>query len=397
MVPQRIFALASWLAAVVFGMSIAGIGAPASAQSNQSLGNLYVGDYTIPTPEGARRFLEAARAARAAGECPRAKFTVIVKKGDPLFQENLAKARRQPLLQLLGDRGRYFLFDIDWEGAADEVKVEYDVARDQEFPKLDVVWDPPPGKKVGPGTKIMARAAASDDWNLWQSGVRRIDMNVLPESSNQSFGFQEWPPHPRTCENMPPTRRLEGVYTVPPSPPPVVRLRVRAVDHAGHANPYRHIAEYPTGDWAGTFQMESAGRLFTRADIVLNHDGRGNLTGTMVGQQRIDYTWNGGRCFQRTIRPNRFRVSLVGTYTEGRAFKVFIKEVEESKLREERGCAGSGSVQMEFGFKTHIWGAEALLGTPSPLGEGEVRADGTRYYKFEHPPTTATVTLRPAR
>jgi len=324
-----------------------------------------------------------------------------VKKDDPLFQESLVRGRRDALLRLLGDQARYFLFETNSEGAADDVKVEYDVARDQEFPKLEVVWDPPPGTKVRAGTRIRARATARDDRNVWQSGIRRIDLIVLPESSNQSFGFHEWPPRPLTCEDVPPARTLEGVYDVPRSPPPVVRLRVRAVDHAGHGTS-SGIAEFPTADWAGRFEMVTtiAGRRLEQAEaeIALNHDGRGNLTGTMTGRrERLAYSV--GDCSHRTVQPNRFRVSLVGTYTDGRALKVLIKEIEETKLIFETRCP-TGVSRGEATFKTGVWPPEALLGTPSPLGEGEVRADGTRHYRLvsetANGGTRWTVTLRPA-
>lgn len=397
MAPRGNFSLASWLPAAALGLAAACASAsPAFAQGTpsgpRSLGNLHVGDDPTPTTDGARRFLDAARAGRAQGECPRAKFIVIVKKGADPFQAALAQARRDALLALLGDRARYFFVDFNVDGAADEVRVEYDVARDQEFPKLDVIWDPPPGTKVRESTRIRARATASDDWNRWQSGVRRIDLDVLPD--NGSFGFHEWPARPLTCEDVPPPRTLDGVHVVPSPAPPIVRLRARAVDHAGHRSVHVRIAEYPTGDFYGTFEIETAGRYRTRADIALNHDGRGNLTGTMVGEQRVDARIN--ECVFRTIRPNRFRVSLVGAYTEGRSLTVFIKEIEESKLRELRACP-SGSHEIEWGFKTHIWPPEQLLGTSSPLVEVEVRPDGTRLYKLDHGPTTATVTLRRAR
>ena len=203
------------------------------------------------------------------------------------------------------------------------------------------------------------------------------------------------------CEGMPEARTLVLTYTVPRNPPPVIRLVAVTEDHVGLSD--HDTGEFPIGDWHGTFRSVTftVGRdvYRTEADIVLNHDGRGNLTGTMVGQQ-VAVAYSTGNCSLRTVQPNRFRVALVGAYTEGRAFKVFIKEVEETKLKSEMRCS-SGGTQYEHTFKIAIWGHEAFLGTPSALGEGEVLADGTRQYKFEHETggagTRTTATLKPAR
>jgi hypothetical protein len=191
-------------------------------------------------------------------------------------------------------------------------------------------------------------------------------------------------------------------FRVPdPSPASVVRLRVTVRDYAD--NESTQDISYPTeGDWHGTFTMESAGRYFTRADIVLKDDGRGNLTGTMVGRQRTEYSWDNGRCYQRTLQPNDFRISLAGSYTQlqqGSTLKVFIKEIEETKIREEHWCRGNPAppVRLELGFKMRVWAGEALLGTPSPLGDGELLPDGSRQYTFDLSPTKATVTLRRVR
>jgi hypothetical protein len=273
------------------------------------------------------------------------------------------------------------------------------LARDTEKPTLTTTSVPRKGTKVSAGDRIRVRMEASEEYvegtrTGWQTGIKRIQLRDESRGEDVVPHFEDAGPA-KPCGQKMWKQWIEVTYTVRPNPPPVIRLVATAWDHGGNKD--TDVGEFPTADWYGTFEMESAGRYRTRAEIKLDRDDRGNLTGTMVGEQWVDYSWNGGKCFQRTIRPNRFRVSLVGAYTEGRSFKVFIKEIEESRLQEERGCEGSASVRMEFSFKTHIWGAEALLGTPSPLGEGQVRADGTRYYKFEHPPTTAAVTLRPAR
>lgn len=166
--------------------------------------------------------------------------------------------------------------------------------------------------------------------------------------------------------------------------------------------------------WKGTFTQVSftVGRdvYRTRADIVLDHDGKGNLTGTMTGQQvHVDYSTGG--CSFRMVQPNRFRVSLVGSFTERSSpkerpsLKVFIRDIEETVLRAEARCDGGrgGPIGPPGGwtFKMGVWTPEQLLGTPSPLGEGEVLPDGTRQYQWRHETggagTAGTVTLHRTR
>jgi hypothetical protein len=247
---------------------------------------------------------------------------------------------------------------------------------------------------------VTASEAYRDGNRGWQTGVKSIRVEDLTSHSD----LRPWTndsARPQHCHDKTWTKTHDMEFTVPdPSPASVVRLRVTVRDYAGKES--TQDISYPTvGDWHGTFTMQSAGRYFTRADIILKDDGRGNLTGTMEGQQRTDYSWDDGRCYQRTIRPNNFRVSLVGSHTQvqqGSTLKVFIKEIEETKVIEEIWCRGAvPPVRQELGFKMRVWGGEALLGTPSPLGEGELLPDGSRKYTFDLSPTTANVTMRRVR
>jgi hypothetical protein len=275
---------------------------------------------------------------------------------------------------------------------------------DSQPPKITEIA-PPSGTKLKPGQRITLKVTASERYEDggydWQTGVKSIRVEDLTRHE----GLPPWEnenPAAQPCKDKTWTKTHEMPFRVPDPAPLVVRLRVTVRDYHNPAPPQN--IEYPTeGDWYGAFTSVSftVGRdLYrTQADIVLNHDGRGNLTGTMTGQQEA-VAYSTGNCSFRTVQPNRFRVALAGAYTEGRAFKVFIKEIEETRLKSEMRCS-SGGTQYEHTFKMAIWGPEAFLGTPSALGEGEILADGTRRYKFEHEAggagTRSTVTLKPTR
>ncbi|HET7678776.1 MAG TPA: hypothetical protein VFK79_01415 [Xanthobacteraceae bacterium] len=250
----------------------ANLGSPASAQTPATPGavslNPFEGDNPTPTPQGVQAFKDAVARGNAPGECPKAKVTVRVKKGDPVFQAALAGARRDALLQSLGDRvRRHVLFETDSNAARDEVRVEYDAWRDREQPRLVVAWTPENGAKVPPGQRIEAKAAARDDVNLWQSGIKTID---LVADGNRPFGFQDYPQPPLTCERTPPLQRLDGAYTVPPSAAPgtVIRLRAIVEDFAGNKTEREaaFTVEKPDEPRDGGGRQDAGGRDRNRCD-----------------------------------------------------------------------------------------------------------------------------------
>lgn len=156
----------------------------ASAQTPGTAGSispndLFAGeDSVVLTPDGMQKFRDAAQKAGTQGNCPRAKFTVVVKKGDPNFQDAFAKARRDALLSVLGDQARYFVFETDNNGAKNDVRVDYDVSRDTIAPTLNVTWTPPKNSKVKARDRITAKVIARDDANDWQTGIETIDLDV---------------------------------------------------------------------------------------------------------------------------------------------------------------------------------------------------------------------------
>lgn len=332
---------------------------------------------------------------------------------DPLFSQALAAARRDVLTGILNGFGPSVRVTANLtKGIVNMVTMDAQTAKDKEKPKLRTTSVPKKGTKVQPGQQIVITMTARDDANRWQSGIKTVTL-VADSEGDRLIAGPTYPPHSVAgCTDTPPEREVRATYTVPANPPPVVRLTATAMDHVGLTD--SDVGEFPTGDFYGTFTQVSftGGRdvFRTRADIVLNHDGKGNLTGTMTGQQMyVDHSTS--NCSFRMVQPNRFRVSLVGSFTErsspkeGPTLKVFIGEISETVLRAEARCDGSGVRPIGppggWTFKMGIWTPEALLGTPSPLGEGEVLADGTRQYKWVNETggagTRGAATLRRAR
>jgi hypothetical protein len=394
-----------WLTARVVTVSVLVLGAigasmPVFAQTTPatagpvSLGQLFEAD-TGPDmvklkPGADTTFKDAVRNAVAAwddlspGQCPRPRITLSVPKDDDLFQQALAAARRDVLIALLAPRdANKFAFLLNVEGPASNVEIDASVA-DTAAPTITV--DPPSGTRVKNGQRLTIKVTATEPPTGWQAGVRQIQIEDLDRHTN----LEPWNnpvPSPRPCGNAGLEWTIERRYEVP-ADVPVARLKIKARDY--HNPQQELLVEYPTGDWTGTFMWDSTSthRVTARADIVLNHDGRGNLTGTMAGVHELHAPTSAG-C---PVTPNRFRISLVGSYTEARSFKVLIRNIEETKITNV--CAPG---QAGLGFK-NIWYPEAFLGTPSPLGDGEILTDGARQYRYGPvgpARETATVTLRP--
>jgi hypothetical protein len=289
------------LGAAVFFIACSPIAA--SAQQNTpaaplSLGQIFKDEDSLdPTDAGAAAFRDAAGRAPNRGACPSATITVIVTKGDDMFQTANARARRDRLATLLGDRARHFRFETEYEGEHDDVVFDYDGARDDIAPELRVRSTPTEGKKVNAGERIAVAAMATDNANLWQTGVKSIDMNA----GGTPFAFHDFPRFERNCVDLPPPRRLEGVYTVPVNPPPLIVLNVEAKDFTGNSTTL--VASFPTGDWIGRMswsfhqpeetnlpanQSRSEVKFRGHADIAVSKDVAGNLSGSLLGSQEVE-------------------------------------------------------------------------------------------------------------
>ncbi len=107
-------------------------------------------------------------------------------KGDELFQKALGFARRDAVLAFLdrqGIKASRFFADVKIEGTQSNVRLDYNVSRDTIPPKLNVEWTPPKGSKVKAGDRITAKAVARDDANLWQTGIKTIDLTLMAAGS----------------------------------------------------------------------------------------------------------------------------------------------------------------------------------------------------------------------
>ena len=291
-------ALAATFAVLAIGgvSSLAPIGAAlaqtAGTAGPVSLGDLFKDDDSVELRDGAAEKLREAGAQtfHPRGGCAeKAKFKVIVKRGDPLFQPALAAARRDVLKAVLADMPQFSWFEFSYEvGSKADVQVDYDRMPDREKPKLHTSSVPPKGSKVKPGDQIKVTMVARDDATRWQTGIQRIQLMAQNPGGDELVGAQDYPPVIRpNCESRPEPRTLVLTYTVPRNPPPIVRLRAIAEDFANHHD--TDVGEFPTGDWYGTFKWIHLCTGVTRdethgiADLTLDYDGRGNLTGTLAG------------------------------------------------------------------------------------------------------------------
>ncbi|HJQ60456.1 MAG TPA: hypothetical protein VJ890_26360 [Vineibacter sp.] len=398
-------ALPSMLAAIAF----AGL---ALAQAPPGSGPLSLGDlFTRPDsvdlkPGAAGKLRDAAAVPVDPRElCPQqAHFKVIVKSGEPM-QETLAAARRDVVDAALKNQGvPESQYDVTHavQGRVDDVQVAYGRMRDRQRPNLHTSSVPPKGTRVKPGDRITVTMVARDHADRMQTGIRSIQLLARSLGVDERVGGATYPPR-TDCQGMPEERRLVLTYTVPSDPPPIVRLVAVTEDFVNLSD--HDIGEFPTGDWHGTFTYVgvsvAAVKSRASADIALHHDGKGNLRGMMAGQQEI-LAGSSNTCSWQPGRPHRFRVSLVGVFTEGRSFKVSVEDViDDTGIKYELNCSGvSIPVALDRAFHPYVWAYKALLGAPSPLGDGEVTADGVRQYRFgsEAGPGPAwTVTLRPSR
>ena len=358
-------------------------------------------DGVDPDPEVIQELANAIRQAQVPGDCPLGRLKIRVAEGDDLFQTSLVITRRNAILPRLEQRGapvagRLFV-ETSIFGGPEGHDTVYEIPRDRTPPTLQTNSRPPKSSKVGPGQDIVVTMTAKDEPygpDAWNTGIKTIQL-VADSEDGRFVASENYEP----CSE-PPQKRVEATYRVPDDPPPVVRLSAFAEDHAGKMSEIDR-AEFPTGDFYGTFKFITPAAMQVRAraeaDLVLNLDGGGNLTGTMVGQSEI-IPATVGACSWQTIRPGRFRYSLVGSYTEGRSLKVFVNNVvDEAKLTYEYRCSGTSAPVTELDHRAlGVWGGPPFLGTPSPLGDGEVQADGSRQSRYEAN-ATWIVTLRRAR
>ena len=216
-----------------------------------------------------------------------------------LFNQALAAARRDVIGAVLNGFGPSVRVTGEaTPGLVSAVFISAQSTKDNEQPKLHTNSVPPKGKKVKAGDQIKVTMIARDHANLWQSGIKTIQL-VAESEGGRFIASENFPPASPGCTALPPERRVEATYTVPSDPPLIVRLAALAEDHAGLMD--TDIGEFPTGDFYGTMTRVGGTpphQLRGHADFVLNHDGKGNLTGTMIGQVELvagSYPWQPAR------------------------------------------------------------------------------------------------------
>ena len=164
---------------------------------------------------------------------------------------------------------------------------------DEDEPEISVNSSPAKGTKVKPGDviKIDATARERPTGGTWQTGVQLFQLTG-PEGLIKEVEDSSRLPKP--CESKSWSKVLAARYTVPPNPPPVIKLCAIAEDYAG--NESAKCAEFPTGDvWKGTMRSEvqasfpvgpgySCSSVFdTTLELVVN------ATGEISGHYRTVY------------------------------------------------------------------------------------------------------------
>jgi hypothetical protein len=299
----RSFACAS--AALITAMLPGGSGlAPARAES--SAYELFPSpDSVQPKAEVIQQIADAMRNAQAPGNCPLGRLQIRTAQGDPIFQPALAAARRDGVLQTL-DRlgvnvaGRLFV-DSNVAGDGRGYDAVYQSARDDKKPQLRTQSEPRKGSRVKAGDTIRVTMTARDDPAPWPTGLKTIQL-VADSENGRVIASENYEPCAEPAE-----RRVVATYTVPQNPPAIVRLTAIAEDHVNLKD--TDVGEFPTrGSWYGTVFFSFHSREDTsrppnanrdetkysgRADLTLDEDGNGRLTGSLTGTQQMDIFWWG--------------------------------------------------------------------------------------------------------
>ena len=290
-------------------------------------------------------------------QCPTdVDFTVFDSSSDKLWAESMAAARRDAIEGVLRGFGPSVRVTAKSTGGIiSAVIISAQGAKDKEKPKLDTTSNPRKGKKVKAGDKIKVTMVARDHANLWQSGIKTIQL-VAESEGGRFIASENFPPAPVGCTALPPERRVEATYEVPSNPPPIVRLAALAEDHAGHMD--TDVGEFPTqGDWYGTFGWThtctgGGSTDVTRGtgDLTLDHDGQGNLTGTLVGsvpERKMTMPTCSGYAL---VTPGTFRAKLLGSYTPAPdRFLVQAADGQTTQGRASLTCpAGSSTFEQAF-------------------------------------------------
>ncbi len=259
------------------------------------------------------------------------------------FQNRLQQARMDTLVSYFKEQGLDPQKNVEQVDGLGGKKLDgtangtyNDVDRDP--PVIKMTSEPPENNKVKPGEKIKIHATASerhaDGHTSWPSGVKSLQLNAdgtLVDSKD--FGMK-----PPPCE----VRVFEPAYTVPKNPPEIVHLLVYAEDATGHDTSKE--ADFPTrGDWYGRLDWSVHQMVPTgpqdwsgHADLILDDDGQGGLTGTLSGTEKQKLAIEG--CHGVTTWTVKAR--LTGTITTS-AKKITINVMDRQSTRPEMASCGT--------------------------------------------------------
>lgn len=395
------------LAALALGtIDLVGSGQSAAQQGTKAIGFVLFGQGdSVDLQAGSLQKLAAAARSvgPSRGECPRGTITTYAAKGDELFQQALVGARRDAVFAALRQMGvdvSQFYFQAVVSDRTNDTVLTYGAPADETPPTLHTSSQPTNGSKVRKGQQIAVTMVARDDTTLWQTGIRTIELFADSEGG-RLVASRVYPPHLPTCEGQPEPHTLNTTYVVPDPPPPIVRLRAVTKDHAGHQD--TDTAVFPVGDWQGTLMWRhvvanaSASATTTAsADVSLEYDGKGGLTGRMVGTHSS--TSKMGPC-AGTTTPGGIQAKLVGSYTPGRdAMTVRTDDKQITPMHIRISCPGARPVVSQHpGFYEHY--ERALTGLRAN-SDGGFESSHDQEYRCEAGSTCTTritLKLRPAK
>ena len=263
-------------------------------------------------PDVLSKLADAIRKAKAPGNCPLGKLRVRVPEGDQLFQDALLYARRDAVLRGLQElgvpvAGRLFVETARFGGPDGPDTVYDEPLRDVTKPTLQTTSQPQKGSKVWTGDQIVVTMVARDDSDQWQRGIALIQLTA------ESEGGRNVAPTPVSyapCSD-PREKRVVATYTVPPNPPPIVRLKALAKDHAGLED--TDIGEFPTADWYGTITSHAKGNIYhdtASIDFAFSIAPDGTISGR--GRARVgNLPQSGTDCtYTRATSPAEFPVEI---------------------------------------------------------------------------------------
>ncbi|MGH6769408.1 MAG: hypothetical protein ACRECO_10370 [Xanthobacteraceae bacterium] len=401
------------LACTIVAVALIGIAAFSSAALTQQAqtasipaDDLFAGpnspDFKGGVGKGVDRLVNIVKQAQTPGsQCPiDVDFTAM---GGPhpdgtLMSQALAWARRDAIEAVLKGFGPSVrITSKTSSGLVSMVIISAQPAKDKERPKLDTNSVPRKGTKVKAGDTITVTMVARDNANAWQTGIKTIQL-VADSAGGRFVDVRNYLPAPG-CLAPPMERRLGATYTVPANPPPIVRLTALTEDFAALTD--TDVGEFPTeGDWYGRMEWFSHNKDMNRpsnqttfefkfdgyADVTVTYDGQGNLTGTLIGSQKIDTYYHRnpsvGVC-KGSTPPTPVRARVVGSDTPGRA--ALSLQLVDVEAQIATPCTGP----LENGP-----GLSALVRALQPVGDGTYRAES----KITNPLSTSrySLTLRPA-